>query len=392
MQPSPSPELPAPDAASAAHSERCRAHLLQLIEQKGGSIGFAEFMHEALYAPGLGYYAAGATKLGPAGDFTTSPEISPLFGRVLAAQCTEVLQQRGHDHLLELGAGSGSLAVALLGKLAELDCLPAHYDILEVSADLRERQQRRLQQEVPDAASRVRWLDRLPAGFRGVVIGNEVLDALPVERFRRDDALLELRVTADDGAFAWHEAPASPRLRTAVEAIEDRRGATFSRPYTSEYSPGLAPFVEDVVGAVESGLILFFDYGTTTADYYAPARNGGWLRCHFRHHAHDDPLILPGIQDITAWVDFSAAAGAAHAAGADIAGYVTQAHFLLAGGIADELAAGSTDGRRQVELANQVKMLTLPGEMGERFKCLGLSRGGAPAPPALTRMDRTHTL
>ncbi len=392
MQPSPSPELPVPDAASAAHSERCRAHLLRLIEQKGGSIGFAEFMHEALYAPGLGYYAAGATKFGAAGDFTTAPEVSPLFGRVVATQCADVLRRPGHGRVLELGAGSGRLAAALLGKLAELDGIPEFYDILEVSADLRERQQRLLTEQVPGLADRVRWLDRLPDDFRGVIIGNEVLDALPVERFRMADELLELRVTADEGRFAWCEAPASPRLCDAAAAIEDRLGGALARPYDSEYSPGLAPFVEDLVGATRSGLVLLFDYGTSTRDYYAPERDGGWLRCHFRHRAHDDPLVLPGIQDITTWVDFSAVAAAAHAAGAQIAGYVTQAHFLLAGGIADEVAGVAADGRRQVELANQVKMLTLPGEMGERFKCLALSINGIPAPTALTLMDRTHTL
>ena len=392
MQPSPSPELPVPDAASAAHSERCRAHLLRLIEQKGGSIGFAEFMHEALYAPGLGYYAAGATKFGAAGDFTTAPEVSPLFGRVVAAQCADVLRRAGHGRVLELGAGSGRLAAAILGKLAELDAVPAHYDILEVSAELRERQQRLLEAQVPALATRVRWLDRLPEAFRGVIIGNEVLDALPVERFRVEDRLLERRVASNNGEFTWLDSPASARLRAAVDAIEERLGTALPRPYTSEHSPGLAAFVQDLVGATRSGLILLFDYGTSTRDYYAPERNGGWLRCHFRHRAHDDPLALPGIQDITAWVDFSAVAAAAHAAGAQIAGYVTQAHFLLAGGIADEVAGIAASGRRQLELANQVKMLTLPGEMGERFKCLALSINGIPAPTALTLMDRTHTL
>ena len=367
------------------------------MRDAGGSLSFAEFMHEALYAPGLGYYAAGATKFGRAGDFVTAPEISPLFGRVLARVCADILAGLGSGDILEFGAGSGRLAVDVLRKLDSLGQLPQRYAILEVSADLRERQARLIQQEVPHLAHFVCWLEHLPEAHRGVVIANEVLDALPVEIFRiaRDGGgrVRQLRVQANEGGFAWTEAPAPAALAAAVSAIESALGRTFQPGYTSEVVPLLAPWIRSLCACLERGVGLLFDYGASRREYYAVDRSRGWLRCHYRHRAHDDPLILPGIQDLSCWVDFTAVASAAVDAGARIATYLSQSQFLLAGGLVDEFAAlAPATERERIELAKQMKMLTLPGEMGERFKCLGLARDFEPLPPALTTLDRTHTL
>lgn len=393
MQASPTTGLPQADEASRAHSARVAEFLSERIADAGGSISFAEYMQHALYAGGLGYYAAGSAKFGSAGDFVTAPEVSPLFGRVVARQCTTVIESIPDAAILELGAGSGRFAIDILGKLAELDCLPLEYRILEVSPELAERQRRAIEAELPALCDRVRWLDRLPDDHRGVILGNEVLDALPVERFVRRDEVRRLAVVARGDGFGWAEVDAPELLKRTVEAIEASLGYRLPDGYTSEVCLALPGFIGDVVASLEDGVAVFFDYGYGERDYYAPERRRGTLRCHFRHHAHDDPLILPGIQDITAWVDFSAAAAAAVKAGATVLGYTTQAGFVLAGGIAEELADLDAAGdAARLELSRQVKMLTLPGEMGERFHCLGLSRGAAPAPPALVAADRTHTL
>jgi len=385
--------LPEVDPSSAEHSAACVAFIRERLREAGGTLSFAEYMHYALYAPGLGYYSAGATKFGAAGDFVTAPEISPLFGRVVARQCAEVLAALGSASILELGAGSGRLAIDVLGKLADLDRLPEEYLILEVSADLAERQQKAIAAERPDLADRVRWLEQLPESHRGVILANEVLDALPAERFVRRDTLRQLRVRAAGNGFEFVEAEAPAVLRAAVATIESDLGGPLADGYTSEVSLAAPGFVADVLAPLTDGVALFFDYGFARREYYSPDRLRGTLRCHFRHHAHDDPLILAGIQDITAWVDFTTIASAGIDAGASVAGFTNQAAFLLAGGLDAEFAgAGTADGARRFELSRQVKMLTLPGEMGERFKCLGLTRGAVPIPPALAASDRSHSL
>ncbi len=385
-------QLPEPDAASAEHSRRVAAHLRERIAEAGGSLSFAEYMQEALYAPGLGYYAAGATKFGAAGDFVTAPEVSPLFGRVLARQCAEILEHVGGS-VLELGAGTGRLAVDVLGRLESLNALPDEYLILEVSPELTARQAETIGAELPELRERVRWLDRLPEAHRGVVIANEVLDALPVERFVRRESIRQLRVEEQGGDFCFVEDEAPPLLRDAVFEIEDDLKRALERGYTSEVSLGAPEWVADVVGALESGAILLFDYGLPRREYYATDRSDGWLRCHFRHRAHSDPLILPGIQDITAWVDFTAVASAAVDSGAEIAGFVTQSAFLMNSGLDAEMQLpADAPLEQQLALSEQVKMLTLPGAMGEAFKCLALSRGLDAPLAAIRQADRTHTL
>ncbi len=388
------PSLPLPDENSRAHSERAVAFIRKQIEASGGRIGFAEFMHHALYAPGLGYYAAGTTKFGEAGDFVTAPEVSPVFGAVVARQCAEVLESLADGAILEIGAGSGKLAADLLETLETIGAIPEAYRILEVSADLRERQQAYLEKRVPHLAGRVEWLSGLPEAHSGVIVANEVLDALPAERFirRSDDVMRQCVRVAADG-FSWDEEPAGESLVQAVAIVEAELGETLPDGFTSEVSLAAANWVTDVATALTVGMVFLFDYGVARREYYAAERSDGWLRCHFRHHAHNDPLILAGIQDITAWVDFTAVAEAATAAGLDVAGYSAQAQFLISGGLDAAIAGfGSLPLERQLELSQQVKTLTLPGEMGENFKCMALRRGDIAVPSAFALADRTHTL
>ncbi|NNF40915.1 MAG: SAM-dependent methyltransferase [Woeseiaceae bacterium] len=386
--------LPRPEPLSAEHSARVADFLRRQIAASGGSLSFAEFMQHALYAPGLGYYAAGATKFGPQGDFVTAPEVSPLFGRIVARQCAEILAGDSEGTILEYGAGSGRLARDLLRALAELDALPARYDILEVSADLQQRQADYLKSELPELVDRVTWLDGPPQHHRGVILANEVLDALPVERFRRGARnVRQVRVVVDGDGFAVAEAPAPEALSEAVMAVESDLGERLPEGFVSEISLGLAPWISQLAESLQRGVALLFDYGVSRREYYEARRSGGWLRCHFRHHAHNNPLILPGIQDLTAWVDFTAVAEAALQSGLVVAGFATQAQFLLGGGLDTEMRDfGRLPLASQLELSGQVKTLTLPGEMGEHFKCIALRRGDVSTPSAFQNADRTHTL
>jgi SAM-dependent MidA family methyltransferase len=386
--------LPTPDADSAAHSAAVARHIREKVNNAGGCISFAEYMHEVLYSPGLGYYSAGSAKFGTDGDFVTAPEISPVFGRVVARQCAQVLGATGGGSVLEFGAGSGKLAAEVLRKLADIDALPDHYCIFEVSADLRDRQETFLSREIPDFLKNVSWLNQLPRQHKGVVIANEVLDALPVERFvRRSDHVAQLCVTVVDDQFVTLEREAPAVLASAVAAIENSLGRSLPEGYVSEVCLAATGWIDDLADLLHEGVAFLFDYGVSQREYYAEDRSDGWLRCHFRHHAHNDALILPGIQDVTAWVDFSAVATAAHERGLNVSGYVTQAHFLIDGGLADELAKISDlQPAAQLALSGQIKLLTLPGEMGENFKCLGLSRGLNITPDSLATADRAITL
>lgn len=386
--------LPDLDPVSKTQSERCAAYIRERISDAGGSISFAEFMHYALYGPSLGYYVAGAAKFGEAGDFITAPEISPVFGRVIARQCAPVLGHIGNASMLEFGAGSGRLAADLMSGLVDLDSIPERYSIVEVSPDLRERQQALIERELPELASRFEWLDRMPEAHRGVIVANELLDALPVERFvLREDSVRQLRVADEAGEFVFVEEVAPEVLDTAVRSIEQELGARLPANYVSEVSLSAPGWISDMADTLEQGVALLFDYGVSRREYYAPDRDEGWLRCHFRHRVHSDPLILVGVQDLTAWVDFSAIATAAGNRNLDIQGYVSQAQFLLAGGLNEEMQqfANLSPGS-QLELSKQIKMLTLPGEMGENVKCIGLSRGDVPRIDAFSSADRTHTL
>ena len=386
--------LPEADAETLAQSAACADYIRDRIRDAGGSLSFAEFMHDALYAPGLGYYTAGATKFGADGDFVTAPEISPLFGRVLARQCAEILKALDGGAILEFGAGSGKLAAELLGSLETLGVLPLKYRILEVSPDLAERQQRTLESRVPHLTARVDWLAEPPTGHRGIVLANEVLDALPVERFRRaEQGIRQIRVVRQGNGFGMAEESAPDILAAAVAGIESALGRTLPDGYVSETCLAAPHWIDALSGMLDRGVVLLFDYGLSRREYYAPDRNGGWLRCHFRHHVHGDPLILPGVQDLTAWVDFTAVAGAAVDSGFELCGYLPQARFLLNAGLDTELAEfANLPLTSQLELSGQVKLFTLPGEMGENVKCLGLARGMSEDLSGFRQADRTHSL
>lgn len=387
--------LPEADAESAMHSTRVAEFIRDRIHDAGGQISFAEYMHHCLYAPGLGYYSAGSAKFGNAGDFVTAPETSSLFGAILARQCAEVLEQLDSPAILEIGAGSGKLAADILKVLAESGALPEKgYKILDVSADLRERQESFLRRELPELFDRIEWLDALPEDLSGVVIANEVLDALPVERFVcREQGIAQVCVVTDGNGFGLVERKAPGMLVAAIEKIEAFLGQPLPSGYASEVCVAAPQWVADISGALHEGAAFLFDYGTSRREYYAADRSGGWLRCHFRHHAHDNPLILQGIQDLTSWVDFTAIAEAAVDDGLDVAGFVPQAQFLIAGGLDKYLADFaelSTDA--QLKLSAEIKLLTLPAEMGENFKCLGISRGNLQRPTAFEFGDRTTSL
>ena len=385
---------PALGVVEAGQCERVRAHIASAIAAAGGWIGFETYMDLALYAPGLGYYSAGAHKLGPGGDFTTAPETSRLFGACVARQCAEVLAAVGGE-VVEGGAGSGRLAADVLLRLEQLHMLPPRYSILEVSADLRERQRRHLGESVPHLASRVAWLDAPPAPpFDGVVIANEVLDALPVARFRwnpRD--VVELGVTERDGRFAWEPAPARPGMGETVRSLASAAGGGWEPGYVSEYCPRLAVWAGEVTRGLRAGAVLWFDYGMVRRQYYLPERHDGTLICHFRHRPHLDPFALPGLADITAWVDFTALAEAGARAGFEIGGFTSQGYFLAGNGIDGEmrLLAGD-DSQAAARLAQEARQLMMTGDMGERFKAMAWLRGVDLELAGFALRDMRHTL
>ena len=380
--------LPTPTPDALAHSQRVVAHLQKLIQLAGGWISFAQYMEAALYAPGLGYYAAGATKLGPAGDFVTAPEMTPLFGRTLAHAMAPVLKETDGE-VMELGAGSGKLAVDVLGELERLDALPTRYGILEVSADLRARQQERLAHELPHLADRVHWLDALPDQFSGVMLGNEVLDALPVELVHwTDSEPMQRGVSLGGEAFVWQDRPiADPTLRARAETLHPAPG------YLSEINLAADALIAALAHSLDHGLILMIDYGFGESEYYHPQRHMGTLRAHYRHHALDDPFYLPGLCDLTAHVDFSAVARAGEASGLSLAGYASQANFLINAGLTELLMQISpTDAAVYLPQANAVQRLVSPAEMGDLFKVIGLSKGDIAPLTGFARGDRSHSL
>ena len=378
--------LPQPTAEQTARSAQLRARITQAIDQAGGAIDFEAFMDLALYAPGLGYYSAGPV-FGAGGDFVTAPELSPLFGACVARQCAQWLTPG--DAVLEAGAGGGALAAQVLEGLARAGVLPEAYYILELGAGLRAAQQAYLAEQVPELARRVHWLDRLPGGFRGIVLANEALDAMPVQRFRLGEPGIELlQVACAPQGFVWRGRPADPALAATIAT----RTAGLAPGYVSEIGVHAEAWMCTLVESMHRGVILLFDYGFPRHEFYHPQRSGGTLMCHFRHRAHDDPLRYPGIQDITAHVDFSAIAASAHQAGAQVLGYTSQAAFLLGAGLVDASGDGAEGALARARFSQQVHTLTSPAEMGELFKVLALGVGVTRTPAAFTLNDRRHTL
>lgn len=375
--------LPALSPAEQRHSQAVASFIHGELTASGGWLSFERFMELALYAPGLGYYSAGAIKIGPGGDFTTAPEVSALFSRCVARQCAQVLRATGGGEILELGAGTGRMAASLLGELAEEGVLPERYSILEVSADLADRQRTHLAGLPPALRERLVWLERLPAKpLRGVMLANEVLDALPCRRFIwAEEGLREIGVTCGErggkgGAPAdFREQRALPdaALTPACAQILAALPAPLPAGYISEVCLRVAPWVASLAECLERGVLLVCDYGLPRRHYYHPQRTRGTLRCHFKQRAHDDPLINVGVQDITAWVDFTRVAQSASAAGLAVSGFATQAAFLLALGI-EGLVGAAADEVELARLAGEARRLLMPEEMGESFKAMALSR------------------
>jgi SAM-dependent MidA family methyltransferase len=378
--------IPPPlSAEEQAHSLRLAARIREALAAAGGWLSFERFMELALYAPGLGYYSAGSAKLGAGGDFVTAPEVSDLFSHCVARQCALVLAHTGGE-ILELGAGTGRMAAALLTDLAAQRVLPERYAILEVSADLADRQRERLGRLPQPLRERVVWLDRLPERpLQGLILANEVADALPCRRFRcADDGLVELGVALDDPAseraaaasqirFREQGVAADAALMRACEEIFAALPEPLAPGYTSEVCLRVTPWIAALSECLSRGLLLLCDYGLPRRHYYHPQRMSGTLRCHYKHRAHDDPYVNLGVQDITAWVDFTRVADAALAAGLEVRGFATQAAFLLGLGI-EGLVGEAGDGVERARLAGEARRLIMPEEMGEAFKMMALTR------------------
>lgn len=380
-------QLPPPEPDALDASLALLGHIERAIDAADGWIGFADYMQLALYAPGLGYYAGGARKFGPDGDFVTAPTLGPLFARTLAAQVAEIVPHSAPE-ILEFGAGGGELAGDLLGELAQRGCAIERYAILEPGAELSRRQRAAISQRAPQCADRVVWLERLPEHFSGVMIANEVVDAMPVALAAwREEGLFERGVTRSAKGLSWSERPAVGELFDVAQLLD------VAPPYESEIALAAPGWIRTLAKTLSKGALLVIDYGFPAREFYHPQRSTGTLMCHYRHHAHTDPFFLPGLQDITAHVDFSALARAGTAAGLDVLGYATQANFLVNCGITGLLAhADPADVRRYAPLAACAHKLLSPAEMGELFKVLCLGRGVPAGLSGFARGDRSHTL
>ncbi len=364
------------------------AQIRARMDARGGAISFLEFMELALYAPGLGYYSNGLRKFGADGDFITAPELTPLFGRSLATLVEAVLRAVPDGDVLEFGAGSGALAIDLLRELELRKILPRHYCILERSAALRQCQREAIAANLPHLVERVHWLDRLPESFNGMMLANEVLDAAPVRRFQwTGSGVREYWVEWQGDGFAWSLRDADDeRLVQVVTDLAHVHG--WPSGYVSEWDPALAAWVGSVAGSLQQGALLLIDYGSPRSERYHAQRASGSLMCHYRHRAHGNPLILPGLQDITSYVDFTTVAEAGTAAGLALEGFSTQAHFLLDCDLDQLLMALEPDGSpRYLAQVQKAKQLLMPGEMGERFKCMALRRGIDGGLPGFRQQD-----
>lgn len=365
--------LPIPTPEAQAHSQQLQKAIVEEILAAGGWMSFARFMEQLLYAPGLGYYTAGARKFGAAGDFVTAPELTALFGQALARQVAQVMANSA-PVVLEVGAGSGRLAADLLLSLEQMECLPERYFILDLSADLRQRQEQHIAAAAPHLLARVAWLDRLPEEFSGVVVANELLDAMPAYILAwREDGIYERGVSCDaGGGFTWNERPATGALLQAAEEI----GAQCNLPpgFESEISLAVRAWSAEWGHRLKKGALLLIDYGFPRREFYHQQRGRGTLMCHYRHHAHPDPFYLPGLQDVTVHVDFTSVIAAAHATGLDLLGYTSQGQFLLNCGILDRLAEIPNGTPEYVRATGAVNTLLMPHEMGELFKVIAIGR------------------
>jgi SAM-dependent MidA family methyltransferase len=380
--------LPPASAGELAHSRQLAQRLRAEMAATGGAISFARFMELALYAPGLGYYAAGKHKFGAQGDFVTAPELGSLFARSLARPCQSILAQLDGGDILEAGGGSGALAADLLLELEILDQLPSRYLLLELSNELRDRQHATLRHKAPHLLERVQWLSALPENFRGIVLANELLDAMPAERFKiTEDGVQQMYVAPDNDHFQWREQTAETFIQSRIEPLALPPG------YISEINLQAEAWVRSIADVLTQGVLLLIDYGFPRAEFYHPQRATGTLMCHYQHRAHDDPLILVGLQDITAHVDFTAIAEAGCDAGLSLLGYTSQAAFLIGCGLEQLMSASDPNHvRAHLELTQQIKKLTSPHEMGEMFKVIAFGRDVREPIPGFSAHDRRGRL
>lgn len=379
---------PSLTAEEEARQDQLTHRIRESIAAAGGAISFAHFMESALYTPGLGYYAGGRNKFGERGDFITAPELGALFARCLARPCRSVLKELNGGDILEAGAGSGALAADLLLELESQGWLPENYFILELSADLRVLQAETLKRRAGHLLEKIRWLDSLPGDFNGIVLANELLDAMPVSRFKvAPEGIHEFFIAWENGRFAWRHKPAKESWRTRIEALGLPAG------YVSEVNPQAEAWMRSLADVLRRGAILLIDYGFPRSEFYHPQRVQGTLMCHYRHRSHNDPLILVGLQDITAHIDFSAIAEAGVSAGLALLGYTSQAAFLLGCGL-EKMAAESDpeNVRSHLALTQQIKKLTMPHEMGELYKVIAFGRELTQPLPGFALQDRRGRL
>ncbi|HKY69374.1 MAG TPA: SAM-dependent methyltransferase [Gammaproteobacteria bacterium] len=380
----PPSKLPQPTQAAIHHSLKLTAHIHEICQAHQGIISFAHFMSLALYAPNLGYYCSNTPKFGPRGDFITAPEISTLFVETLANQCSEILSLLPKPfYLLELGAGSGRLAAILIPALKRLKLMPEKYFILEVSPNLIKRQQLFLEKNCPKDFSRIEWLPQfLDHEFSGIILANEVLDALPVQRFcitQNPDEIQEVAVHSHNEMFSWVKRPASKKLSAAIQTLQNNLEPNRLAPgYISEICLKLENFIHQTSKALKQGACIILDYGYPREEYYHPQRNLGTLMCYYRHLAHTDPFLHIGLQDITAHVDFSYLADLAYRASFEVASYETQANFLIKNGLLGLAEAAIQQGTNPIVLSQEIQKLILPNEMGELFKCMILKKEPSP--------------
>ncbi|VAW58138.1 SAM-dependent methyltransferase, MidA [hydrothermal vent metagenome] len=397
-------ELPEPSKAEVAHSEQLCEHIKQSIQTAGGWLSFEQYMQLALYTPGMGYYSGGLQKFGEQGDFITSPEVSPLFAKSLARPVAALLADISGAKIIEFGAGSGRLAADLLAELANLKQLPVDYYIVELSAELQHRQREALQQQVPELLDRVKWLSHLPENkINAIVLANEVLDAMPVKRFvLKNNRLQELGVENVQPQLQLSYRDADELLSTQIASLGvkhlcinpvDAESASERYAYSSEINVNIKPWIASVANCIKQGAVYLIDYGYPRQEYYSTERVMGTFMGYYQHRAMDAPLWYPGLQDLTAFVDFTEVAEAALEAGFDVDGYTSQGNFLLSCGLADivEQSAYTTEIER-LQILQQMKTLSLPGEMGERFKVMGLSKGLDKNIPGFEMRDLRYSL
>ena len=385
-----STKLPTPSTDALQHSQRLQYKIRDVIDANNRAISFRTYMKMALYEQGLGYYVAGSSKMGKSGDFITAPEISPLFSQCLANQCQQILSEIKAD-ILELGAGSGLMAVQLLLELEKQNALPQYYYILDLSPELKQRQKETFKQLAPHLLDRIAWLEQLPTDFKGVILGNEVLDAMPVDVFTlHKDKLFEHQVIWQNEQLVEQLNPAPQALWNAVTSL---KLGTMDTPYTSEINLNLQGWFKALDTCLRQGVVILIDYGYTASEYYHPDRNKGTLICHYQHHVNESPLSYTGLQDITANVDFSAVADAGDKAGFEVLGFTTQAAFLAANQLETFFMRTLEESpEKHYELAQQIRILSLPSEMGERFKVIALGKDFSNPLNGFSLTDQRHRL